>query len=772
MNRFCDKAIEFCIIFLILFTPFAYGAVQPWSIAIFEVTAALMAIFWFLKMFRKGTFKFVKNPLMPFVFFFVFYVLLQLWTVDHGPLTIYWWATKTELLKIISYTFIFFVTLNTIKTKRQITRILSVIIFVGFLTSIFFLMRYFGAKVHSGIINSDHFSGYLGMIIPLTLGFLFVGANRAFLFFTIITMSAALFFTMSRGGMFSFIFALLFIAGLTMTRKSIKKKGWILSAVAIFIILTIIWLGATPVVERILSIKVEIASRYFGGRLPIWEGTLNIIKDYPIFGTGLGTFNYIFSKYQPTQIMAKHYTYAHSDFLELLSETGIIVFLLFVVYGLWTVVWLFRRFSKRHHPWVTGMSIGLFGSLASIFIHSFADFNLHIPANAVLLSIILPLFIAVLNYKREPNSAILSFIRIPRLVRFALFPIAIFLTAIFIIASVKPALANYYAKHSDIADPGQAINLDPSNAAYHYQLGKLYSKPSAISSRLSAYRKAVELNPKNSKYHQSLAWTYGQLVFLNPASVTPVSSVIPAKARIQYMNMAHKEFQQAISLGPNNPYRHRSYAIWLFNHPTKGNIEKGVAEYRKAIGLKPELATEAFDRYYQLTKNYDSLQKIIPATGDGCLILSDYLKKKNLSEKSIELKRKAIQELTLETKSASPEKKVEIYMKLGNIHRSLTDYDKAITEYQKALKINPKNFWAYYSLGVIYEKQGKDGLALQNLNESREIDPQNSWVYYSLARLYEKHSRLKEAKEMWQAILNLKTPSPDAERIARRELDK
>ena len=604
MNRFYDKAIEFCIIFLILFTPFAYGAVQPWAIAVFEVTAALMAIFWFLKMLRKGTFEFVKNPLMSCVFFFIFYVSLQLWTVDRGPSTIYWWATKTELLKIISYVFIFFVTLNTIKTKRQITRILSVIIFVGFLTSIFYLMRYFGAKAPRGIINRDHFSGYLAMVIPLTLGLFFAGNTaviveskatkqshtefgiRPLLFFTIITMSAALFFTMSRGGMFSFIFALLFIAGLTMTRKSIKKKGWILSAVAIFIILTIIWLGATPVVERILSIKVEIASRYFGGRLPIWQGTLNIIKDYPIFGTGLGTFNYIFPKYQPTQIMAKHYTYAHSDFLELLSETGIIVFLLSVVCGLWTVVWLFRRFSKRHHPWVIGMSIGLFGSLLAIFVHSFADFNLHIPANAVLLSIILPLFITVLNYKREPNSAIsnTTIIRIPRLARFALFPIAIFFTAIFIIISINPALANYYAKHSDIADPKQAINLDPTNAAYHYQLSKLYSKPSAISSRLSAYREAVKLNPTNSKYHQSLAWAYGQ-------HADYYGNDIPNAAyKVLYTNLAHKEFEEAIDLEPNNPYRHRAYAIWLFNHPAEENIGKGMVEYEKVAKLSPGLA--------------------------------------------------------------------------------------------------------------------------------------------------------------------------------------
>ena len=282
---------------------------------------------------------------------------------------------------------------------------------------IFYLMRYFGAPAPRGFINPDHFSAYLGMIIPLSLGFLLAPSpnsdirhttydRRPLLFFSILMTSAALFFTMSRGGMFSFIAALVFIAILASTRRSVQNKKWIILAIAVFIILIIAWLGATPVVERILSFKAEIASRYFGGRLPIWQGTIGIIKDNPIFGTGLGTFNYIFPKYQPVGIIAKHYTYAHSDILELLSEVGIVGFALFMLCGLWSMVYLFRRYSQRHDPWVVGMSLCVFGSLASIFIHSFTDFNLHIPANALLLTVILASFVSILNVSRNDQELI------------------------------------------------------------------------------------------------------------------------------------------------------------------------------------------------------------------------------------------------------------------------------------------------------------------------------------------------------------------------------
>ncbi len=554
-----DRLIESLLVFLLAFTPLAFGAVHPWSIAIFELAAALMGLFWVLKMLSRSKPEFIGSPILGLFLILTGYAAFQYLFSR----SIYTWATKTDLFKLISYALIFLVTLNTVRAKDQIKRVMLAIITIGFLMSIFFLMRYFGAPAPRGFVNSDHFSAYLGMIIPLALGILLVGNTsfRPLLFFTIIIMGGALFFTMSRGGMFSFIAALLFIALLASTRRSMKNKGWLILAIAVFIVLIIAWLGATPVVERILSFKAEIASRYFGGRLPIWKGTIGIIKDNPIFGTGLGTFNYIFPKYQPVGIIAKHYAYAHSDFLELLSETGIIGFSLFVICGLWTAIYLFRRYSQRHDPWVTGLSICVFGSLASIFIHSFTDFNLHIPANAVLLSVILALFVSILNTTNEIISHNAPTIRYP----FAI--LSVTLLVIYTIAVIRPAL-----------------RLDPTNAKYYYELGKQQGKFKAYSLQLIAYSKAVALNPTNSKYHQSLAWASGQFYNLFRSKNMPIAD--------KYKQSAEQEFQTAISFDPNNAYTHRAFALWLLSCQDQESIARGVKEYKTAIALKPALAKE------------------------------------------------------------------------------------------------------------------------------------------------------------------------------------
>jgi len=613
-SRDYDVIIEFCLFFLIIFTPLAYGAVEPRAIAVFESTAAFMALIWILKMLRNGEFTYIKNPVNPLILFFIFYICLQLFFTRNTheairlpagqagytlPYSIYPWATKTELLKIISYALIFFVTKNTIRTPSQITRIISFIMAVGFILSVFYLVRYLGVKVPRGLINRDHLSAYLAMAISLALGFIFVysldtnrytlTAKRLLLFFSVIVMGAALFFTMSRGGMFSFIASLIFMAVLILTRKSIRSKGWIISMVAVLIVLTIAWLGATPVIERILSIKVEIASRYFGGRLPVWQGTVGIIKDYILFGTGLGAFNYIFPKYQPAEIMSAHYAYAHSDILEFLSEVGIIAFGFLVCMLLVVVVYLLRNFNNRRDPWVVGISIGLFGALTGIFLHSFTDFNLHIPANAILLCVILALFIGILNsYYRQENAKFNTVITDRILLTNKLHYTVCFLTVIallvFIISSIKPAIADYYFhKAKDTANQPltairytlTAIKFDPENAFYHYELGRLYFKEATnskgqkgrsialLNRTVESYEKAIELNHSNSKYRQSLAWVYGQLYNLCKQSI----GCSQTKAD-EYKQKAIEEFETAIKLEPHNIYRHNVYTVWFLSEPT------------------------------------------------------------------------------------------------------------------------------------------------------------------------------------------------------------
>lgn len=200
--------------------------------------------------------------------------------------------------------------------------------------------------------------------------------------------------------------------------------------------------------------------------------------------------------------------------------------------------------------------------------------------------------------------------------RFFLYAGALALTLAYIGVCVCPAAANYFFRRSlffsrrlstnDLFSAShllhRAIALDPMNAAYNYELGKVCSKMNTESYKLravQAYQKAVALNPTNAKYHGSLAWAYGRL------------------AGREKQKMAHKEFELAIQLEPNNAWYHQVYAVWIFNHPGDANIEKAAAEYRKAITLNPKLADKALAEYFKIEKSYLQLKKILPDTPEN-----------------------------------------------------------------------------------------------------------------------------------------------------------
>jgi O-antigen ligase len=117
-------------------------------------------------------------------------------------------------------------------------------------------------------------------------------------------------------------------------------------------------------------------------RMRIWANTLQAIRAYPWTGCGLGTFErglYQFKTAAPEYTVA----FAHNDYLQMTAELGIPGVLLlgglvFLVLGPTLRVVLFQRKSPNWY-----LMCGLLGTFLAIAVHSLADFNLYVPANAL-----------------------------------------------------------------------------------------------------------------------------------------------------------------------------------------------------------------------------------------------------------------------------------------------------------------------------------------------------------------------------------------------------
>ena len=118
--------------------------------------------------------------------------------------------------------------------------------------------------------------------------------------------------------------------------------------------------------------------------------SLQIVRDFPLLGTGGGTFHLSFPHYRPPEV-AGFYDHAHNDYVEFASEVGllgVLLLTLMVAHSVWSSVMLLVR---SHDQLARGMAFASLMGVTSLLIHAAVDFNFQNPAIAMLFLIVLSL---------------------------------------------------------------------------------------------------------------------------------------------------------------------------------------------------------------------------------------------------------------------------------------------------------------------------------------------------------------------------------------------
>jgi O-antigen ligase len=188
--------------------------------------------------------------------------------------------------------------------------------------------------------------------------------------------------------------AIVCVAVTRLTRRETPRYwGWV-PAIALSVLAALLWLiGADPVTQRFGAGDLGGAADF---RLLLARTTWDAARAFFPFGSGWGTFDLVYPRYQPPEI-ARFANHAHMDFLELLLEGGVL-FLgfagLFAVIAVRRVVALARELAKRHHA-TRDVILSAFCGIALLVVlaHSTVDFPLRIPANAILASLLAGAFL-------------------------------------------------------------------------------------------------------------------------------------------------------------------------------------------------------------------------------------------------------------------------------------------------------------------------------------------------------------------------------------------
>lgn len=452
-----DYLIKVILIFLLIFTPIAFGSMELWAFSLMELGILLIMILGAILKISHP----ISNPggqvgVVPIPQFrvsfvlcslFLILILFQMIPIPSGiiriispktyelrhlltisgsqisiqnskfPISFVPFITKIEFFKWLTLSGLFLFLLFW-RFSGDGFRILNDLIIVIFLTgafeSLYGMFEFFSghhqilhfkgiSSVTGTFINCNYFAGYLLMVIPLSMGFLFsresiqrgrfMGWRQRFsafdgktvlIAFGVMVMILGLLFSASRMG----ILSLLLSFGLISLLFKDSRKGKRFSKTSVLILgLALLWagwIGLDAVIGRFFNVSEDFKSRWM-----IWANAFEILKDFPILGSGLGTFGMIFPMYQSFHIR-RFVTHTENDFLQLASEVGLVgigLLLILFIFLFVKAVSRIRSLSDSDPQRHIGIG-GLVGILALMF-HSLVERNLQVPANAFLFTFIL-----------------------------------------------------------------------------------------------------------------------------------------------------------------------------------------------------------------------------------------------------------------------------------------------------------------------------------------------------------------------------------------------
>jgi len=456
--RMLNTVAFYALLALLVWLPIPLGSNRPWSWGVMEVAVFSIFIVWLLsQMFHpRPLSSAVTKARIPLLLFslWVLFSFLQAFPIsssllqalnpagyslkeyalgsvlkEGSALSNDPGATLVAALKAATYLCLFFLVLVLIRSRTQLKTLALVLFLVGLFEAFYGMMAFFApylpffwnpspGSLSGTYINRNHFAGLMEMTIPIGIGFIFYRmrrpqiyinwqsqlrgmaqaclARRNLIVLSVIIMFGALFLSTSRGGALAMVTALLLvILFVRLSLGSESPEARLLPWVVLLIIAAISWFGITGLVDRLANQTLDT------NRIAVWQSGYDIFKDYPIMGAGGGTFQWMNPLYRGGEIGKSYNEHAHNDYVEVLSESGIVGFMLLACALAFIIYNNLRFYLKRRDRFVRAMLFASTTAVTAQLLHACVDFNFQIPANMAYFFVLLAIGVKASTLKQR-----------------------------------------------------------------------------------------------------------------------------------------------------------------------------------------------------------------------------------------------------------------------------------------------------------------------------------------------------------------------------------
>lgn len=773
-----SKAARILLLLLLFGLPLWVGATSP--LAKLSLVAGCFLLL--LLVSHKHTKIYSPPGLIPFSFFCL-WLLLQLiplpplllefllpgylerleqglWLLDPGvwhPLSLYPAATLNEFFRYSAYLAFYLAAANIlISLKAQKRLLLWLAAFFGFY-AFFGLAQFFSpterifwffspwpeaGRFFATYVNGNHYAALLGMVFPLLVICLLLNIphagygglrdrlndiftdielNQAILLGLVTIIAAvSVFFSLSRSGTFCLFASSLVLLLLLVGREQLRGRMLIFLSVLVAAVGLLAFFGWDPLIERFaktFNADGELQTQ----RLTYWLDSLNLFRAAPLTGSGAGTFIDTYPAVQTVITNGLVVDHAHNDYVELLTDLGLIGFLLvlwFWVQFLWSVLPAWRQRRNRTSRLICA---GSFAGLCAIMLHSFTDFNLVIPANGIYFFLLFAL-LAVASHsssgRRKERSLLPVFTPMSRKGIYA-FSATFLVVALLVSGGTEFASARFDPmKTVDLssAESGQlekvknvaksAMSIAPLQPHYPFVSGLVMGQLADPSGSLAEYKKAIWRRPLHVEYQLQTART---LFVLNQ----------PDRAEIILKN--------SLLMNPFNWLSAHELATFYF---ASGRVPEGLEVFKTALHLRTDKTSEVIRTLVIAGVKRPDFFDAIPQRSRSWAILGDFLRELEDFSAAERAYRRGFDALQTE----DPPNINIVWRYLGLLQKQKRNAE-ALELLRVSLQTFPQNASILSRQGVLYEREGLRDRAIEAYRSTIMINPKADWVRKRLEKL-------------------------------------
>jgi O-antigen ligase/polysaccharide polymerase Wzy-like membrane protein len=302
--------------------------------------------------------------------------------------------------------------------------------------------------------------------------------------------------------------------------QSGRRADWIISA-GLLLTLAGSWLAWTSYKRGFRLWNLSAAENPISLRLVTYRTALDIFRDFPVTGVGLGNYGTHNPRYQASPRFVTQF--AHNTPLQLLSEGGVVLIAGLLCVGVAGIRW---KSSQNQVPRQAlakdPLYLGMMGSLVAWLVHNGLDIDFYFPSLGALGFLVLGLFWDYPRRKSKEEGTHSSPIAQPTIILIEIVLGLAFLTGMrFYLSRSLMDLARLSASSSDLADANRyahwAVTLRPQDAVGVLSQGKLETqflkqqgKPTAelLQTLRRSLEEAVRLDPYNAEFHFELSRVY------------------------------------------------------------------------------------------------------------------------------------------------------------------------------------------------------------------------------------------------------------------------